>query len=71
VVEGGATGGRAGATARQRKEKADVEQKLLFGLQQWLASCVQDSASGSRIDPKDKGKGKSREDTQNLFGKEV
>lgn len=68
VAEGGATGGRAGATAR-RKEKADVEQKLLFGLQQWLASCVQDSASGSRIDPKEKGKGKSREDTQNLVRK--
>ena len=43
--------GEPGATARERKEKADVEQKLLFGLQQWLASCVQDSASGSREDP--------------------
>lgn len=42
MAEGGATGGRAGATARKRKEKADVEQKL--------ASCVQDSASGSRED---------------------
>ena len=41
VAEGGATGGRAGATAR-RKEKADVEQKLSF----WTSAVVGFLCSG-------------------------